>query len=443
MKTARILLCILLALMILLEQPQLTKGCGVLKSRTALLSENRFGNSYGNAYVLNKQHNVNSNIPVYDIIYNLNMGENHFLNPSVYYEQLLPLKLMPPAREGYNFAGWYSDSSYRHPVSEITDCSGGNRVLFAKWTKKISNSNNIQLYSYASGTLTRAPEKKLANMDYRVLENLDIPGMPYTRYQDYQDQKIFSIDQCPQGLCVTEDFILVTSYSTGDRGQYGGLYIFDRLSGEYLVTVSMRKGSHLGGIAYDGKNLWVCHSNYQTIERLDYAFMKKIAQYRPRRTVVLEEDRIEEYRVSNSPSCITYFNGKLWIATHTKFFQSVMKSYRYKDGQLAECEEFAIPDKVQGVAFDQNGHVYASTSFGRGKSSYIKVYESAYSLSKHPEKPAECIEMPPCSEEVAIAEDELLVLFESGAQKYMEGTDGLGKALAPLDHLIAVKLGSF
>ena len=51
--------------------------------------------------------------------------------------------------------------------------------------------------------------------------------------------------------------------------------------------------------------------------------------------------------------------------------------------------------------------------------------------------------MPPCSEEVAIADDELLVLFESGAQKYMEGTDGMGKALAPLDHLVAIRLGSF
>ena len=120
-----------------------------------------------------------------------------------------------------------------------------------------------------------------------------------------------------------------------------------------------------------------------------------------------------------------------------------MKSYRFHEGTLEECEEFAIPDKVQGVAFDDDGHVYLSTSFGREKSSYIKVYQSAYDLSKHPEKPAECVEMPPCSEELAIAGDELLVLFESGAQKYMEGTDGKGKSLAPLDHMVAIHLDSF
>ena len=413
---ARMMLCILLAVVLLLEQPQLTKGCGVM--------ERPLSPSVYDSSILDAANNLNSSIPVYHIIYNLNLGENHYLNPSVYYEQLLPMKLMPPKREGYNFAGWYTDSSYKHPLTGIEDCQNGNLILYAKWTKKISGTMNIQLYSYGAGSLTRSPEKKLSNMNYRILEDLDIPGMPGTRFEDYINNKLFSVDQCPQGLCVTEEHILVTSYSTGNHENYGSLYVFDRRTGAYLVTLSMKKGSHLGGICYDGENLWICHSNYRTIERLDYALVKEIARHQPGRTVELTQKH-EEYRVSNSPSCITFFSGKLWIATHTRFFKSIMKSYRYSGGALEECEEFAIPDKVQGVAFDEDGHVYLSTSFGRDKSSYIKVYRSAYDLSKRPEKPAECVEMPPCSEELAIAGDELLVLFESGAQKYMEGTDAV------------------
>ncbi len=431
---ARMMLCILLAVVLLLEQPQLTKGCGVM--------ERPLSPSVYDSSILDAANNLNSSIPVYHIIYNLNLGENHYLNPSVYYEQLLPMKLMSPKREGYNFAGWYTDSSYKHPLTGIEDCQNGNLILYAKWTKKISGTMNIQLYSYGAGSLTRSPEKKLSNMNYRILEDLDIPGMPGTRFEDYINNKLFSVDQCPQGLCVTEEHILVTSYSTGNHENYGSLYVFDRRTGAYLVTLSMKKGSHLGGICYDGENLWICHSNYRTIERLDYALVKEIARHQPGRTVELTQKH-EEYRVSNSPSCITFFSGKLWIATHTRFFKSIMKSYRYSGGALEECEEFAIPDKVQGVAFDEDGHVYLSTSFGRDKSSYIKVYRSAYDLSKRPEKPAECVEMPPCSEELAIAGDELLVLFESGAQKYMEGTDGKGKALAPLDHMVAIQLDSF
>ncbi len=434
MKLLRILLCILLVPVLLLEQPQFSKGRGAIVRPLSPSSDT--------ASVLDEKNNANSSIPIYDIIYNLNLGENHYLNPDVYYEQRLPLQLRPPEREGHSFAGWYTDSSYKHPITEITDCRGGNLILYAKWTKKISASMNIQLYSYGSRTLTRSPEKKLSNMDYRILEDLDIPGMPETRFEDYLTHKIFSVDQCPQGLCVTQEHILVTTYSTGDSDAYGCLHVFDRASGKYLVTLSMRKGSHLGGIAYDGESIWICHSNYRTIERLDYGLVRQLAEKEPGRTVELLHEH-EEYRVSNSPSCITYFAGRLWVATHTKFFQSVMKSYRFSDGRLKECEEFDIPDKVQGVAFDTDGHAYLSTSFGRGKSSYIKVYESAYALSSRPEKPAECIEMPPCSEELAIAGEELIVLFESAAQKYMEGTDGKGKARSPLDHMVAIQLDSF
>ena len=431
---ARSILCILLVFALLFEQPQLLKGRGVIEQPSPFLENDM------DAEI--ESHHVNSNIPVYSIIYNLNLGENHYRNPSFYYEQILPLKLMPPSREGYNFAGWYKDSKYKYPVDEITDCEDANLVLFAKWTKKISNSMNIQMYSYVARSLTRAPEKKLSNMDYRILENLDIPGMPATRFDDYDSKKIYSIDQCPQGLCVSEEFIMVTAYNTEHTDDYGCLHVFDRFSGEYLMTLSMKKGSHLGGIAYDGENLWICHSDDSTVERLDYALIQELAKHKPGRTVTLPDER-EEYRVSNSPSCITFFNNRLWIATHTKFFKSVMRTYRYINGELVEGEEFAIPDKVQGEAFDSQGHVYLSTSFGRAKSSYIKVYESAYALSKEPERPAECVEMPPCSEELAIAQEELLVLFESGAQKYMEGTDGNGKALAPLDHLVAIHLQSF
>ena len=434
MKMARIVLCILLVVVLLLEQPQLTKGRGVME-RPAVPSLNY-------KYSINELKNASGSIPVYDIVYNLNLGENHYLNPSVYYEQMLPIRLMPPEREGYNFAGWYADSSYKRPVTEVTDCKGGSLILFAKWTKKISDSTNIQMYSYVSGSLTRSPEKKLANMNYRILEDLDIPGMPDTRYQDYITKKIYSVDQCPQGLCVSEDYIFITSYSTDNRDNYGCLHIFDRRNGEYLATLTMKEGSHLGGIAYDGENLWVCHSNHRTIERIDYALVKEIASHKPKRIVEMPPEH-EEYKVSNSPSCITFFGGKLWIATHTRFFKSVMKSYRYENGGITAYEEFAIPDKAQGVAFDAGGHVYLSTSFGRDRSSYIKVYESAYALSRQPDKPAQCVEMPPCSEEVAIADDELLVLFESGAQKYMEGTDGKGKARTALDHLVAIHLDSF
>lgn len=40
--------------------------------------------------------------------------------------------------------------------------------------------------------------------------------------------------------------------------------VFDRETGEYMVTLGMDENSHLGGIAFDGDNVWVCNS-YETV----------------------------------------------------------------------------------------------------------------------------------------------------------------------------------
>ena len=63
-------------------------------------------------------------------------------------------------------------------------------------------------------------------------------------------------------------------------------------------------------------------------------------------------------------------------------------------------------------------------------SSYLKVYASLLALDKKPNGPKVKVEMPPCSEEVAIADDTVFVLFESASAKYFEGTDGMGKSPA-------------
>ena len=47
--------------------------------------------------------------------------------------------------------------------------------------------------------------------------------------------------------------------------------------------------------------------------------------------------------------------------------------------------------------------------------------------------------MPPCSEEIAIVDNNLYVLFESASSKYFEGTDGKGTSVAPIDKVLSGK----
>ena len=376
------------------------------------------------------------------LVYELNGGINSNRNPEVLEKENLPFTLDIPVREGYNFAGWYTDSAYRCKITEINRENAQNMVLFAKWTREIDNRYNVEMYSYRSGNVLSRNYKELKECSYAFLDDVKIPGMPSTREQDYLDNLISSETQCMQGLCFTPDYILMTSYSE-DTDCLGSLMVFDRESGDYLVTLGMKKKSHLGGIAYDGSNIWICHSNSRTLERIPYEYVQKIAEDAP--GYCIDASALsDEYELKNTPSCITCYGERVWVGTHTKIFGSEMLSYSYDEESdtLTAFSRYNIPSKVQGIAFDRNGQVYLSISYGRNNSSYLKVYTSLLSLTKHPDEPQVKVEMPPCSEEIAIADDNIYVVFESASRKYFEGTDGNGASSSPIDKVLEVTVAS-
>jgi hypothetical protein len=280
----------------------------------------------------------------------------------------------------------------------------------------------------------------LKDLDYSFFDELDIPGMPDTKEEDLMNRYIFSLGQAPQGICLTDAFVLISSYSTEDDCM-GELMVFDRESGDYMVTLGMDENSHLGGIAFDGENVWVCNSYERSIERISYDFIELMA-YENTGDVVDARDVVDEYPVENTPSCITYYGGRLWVATHRQLVNSEMVAYYLDETNetLKALSEYKIPAKVQGIVFDEEGGVYLSTSYGRSASSYLLHYSSVIALSTNPSRPAKRVEMPPCSEELEVYGDSLYVLFESAGEKYLEGTDGKGKSLSPLDKLLVIPL---
>lgn len=375
------------------------------------------------------------------LAYALNGGEYNE-NPLVIPEEDLPYQLAVPEREGYNFAGWYTDSSYRYKITEINCLNARDMVLFAKWTPAIDNFYNVEMYSYRSSKSVGSNNKELKECSYDFLENIEIPGMPSTREQDYLENLIASDAQCMQGLCFTEDYILMSAYSEKNDAK-GALMVFDRTDCEYKVTLGMREDSHLGGIAYDGENIWICHSSSKTLERIPYEYIQMIAEDEPK-CLVDASALTDEYHLKNIPSSITCYGDRIWVATHTKILDSEMLSYSYdkENDTLTAISTYRIPSKVQGVAFDENGAVYLSTSYGRNNSSYLKVYTSLLTLTKSPNQPSAKVEMPPCAEQIAVADGNVYVIFESASKKYFEGTDGNGKSSSPIDKVLEVNVAS-
>ncbi len=311
-------------------------------------------------------------------------------------------------------------------MPEDDDSSSGMSVVRRSMdeysTDAINNFLNVQNYKYNNSN-SEENNIHLKNISFSFLENVVLP-----------------VDMYPQGICFTEQYLMVTMYSTDDD-TLGVIKIFDKDSGEYLMSLGMDTKSHLGGIAYDGENIWVCNSSENTVERISYTFISEaVESYKGK--ILDVRNVVEGYEVHLVPSCITYHDGKLWIATHSKFRNSEMVSYVFDKDANTLCKRgvYAVPAKVQGIAFDESNRIYLSTSYGRKFSSYLKIYNSVKEMSKNVENFTKIIEMPPCSEGLAIEEEDIHVVFESASEKYLEGTDGYGKSLAPLDKILIIDM---
>lgn len=304
----------------------------------------------------------------------------------------------------------------------------------------ISNYESVMEYPYNIKTDFLQKKYQLKDLNFSFLEEVNIPGMPLTRISDFENKYIFDTGQCLQGLCFTDEFILITSDSDG-KGCLGELLVFNKETGEYLVTLGMDEDSHLGGITWDGENIWVCNSSNYTIERISYAFIQMIVVQKTG-TLLNVTNLMDVYEVDNSPSGIAYEDGCLWVVTHNIWSNSDMISYRFDkdENTLIKKNSYPIPAQVQGITFGEDQEVYLSISYGRRRSSYICKYMSVSAMAHNIEQYQMLIEMPPCSEGIAINEQMLYVLFESAGERYIEGTDGLGRSLCPIDKILIIDL---
>lgn len=76
----------------------------------------------------------------YTITYNLNDGTNATGNPATYNLKTETFTLENPSRDGYEFAGWFSDAEFNTPATTtITKGTTGDKTFWAKWTRPITS----------------------------------------------------------------------------------------------------------------------------------------------------------------------------------------------------------------------------------------------------------------------------------------------------------------
>lgn len=362
--------------------------------------------------------------------YELNGGNNSILNKSILREDSLPMELRNPKRKGYSFGGWYKEDTFEERVYRIVDFQDYH--LYAKWNLDINANQNVQDYTYQYN----GKEIPLKELSYHFLYSLDTPGNPKTRVNDLLEDKYSSEYQCPQGFCITPDYYVVSSYAM-ENDKLGALTLYDRKSQEYVVSLGMEASSHLGGVTFDGENLWICHSNTREVERISYDFVKRLAGISNQNFIDIS-GCFSRYKVDNVPSCITYHQGMLYVVTFRIYTPGVMYCYELKDNSLQLKEKILMPPKVQGIVLDEKNRVWISQSYGRNRSSHLLIYESIDALKKTMWSPAGSVEMPPGSEAVDFREGVCFVLFETASYKYYEGSDGMGTCRYPIDKILMI-----
>lgn len=121
----------------------------------------------------------------YTITYVLSGGTQNKENPSSYTITSKTITLKAPAKAGYTFKGWYSDSKFKNKVVTIAAGSTGNRKLYAKWS-----INSYQIVFKGNGALAGSvdPIKGIFGRNYTLnLNNFIRKGYNFAGWNTKKD----------------------------------------------------------------------------------------------------------------------------------------------------------------------------------------------------------------------------------------------------------------
>lgn len=247
-----------------------------------------------------------------------------------------------------------------------------------------------------------------------------IPGLANTNVGGFS-----STSMCPQGITFAGDYLLMTAYDIAKEEQ-SVIYCMNKKTGELLTTLILPTNAHVGGITYDGKNVWVTTGT--RISALWYSDIKDAARSgKPYAEVSFHS----VCKVGISASYITYYNNKLWVGSYDELSTTKLYNFYVDDFgtymELEKVDTMSMPTRVQGIAFTEDGLMILSRSCQlyaglRGYMRQIDVYQP--DLSQEGSGSIDlgsCVKfeyVPSMNEGIAINGGYLYVLFESAATSF-------------------------
>ena len=269
-------------------------------------------------------------------------------------------------------------------------------------TAQKTTQESAYTFEHQKLLLTLTPKVKKAAFVGRSLEidegTYIIPGLSATQSQIYGQKKTHDIctSMTPQGLTVTEDYVLVSAYCQ-TKTHNSVIYVIDKHTHKFIKEIVLRNKSHVGGLAYDpiNKNVWFCGMS-NGVPQVNAISMKNIESYcfQEKYLPISYCQSYDLYAISKT-SFLTYHNNSLYVGYFTKSGSSVLEKYDLIDGGVLKThfsengfdtldtpniplpsDTLVIEEQAQGVAFYKD-YILFSHSYGM-QSSYLRVYQNSY-----------------------------------------------------------------
>lgn len=257
----------------------------------------------------------------------------------------------------------------------------------------------------------------------------------------------------PQGICVTGQYVLITAYC-GEAKYKEGLkhmrahsankkllakershethnsviYVLAKESGRYLTTIVLPDRNHVGGIAFDGANIWIAKSTDNELSVLpasvlDAAVLSGEKSY----TLACYAENIP---LASKASFVFTHEGQVWIGVCTSrdVGLGMLRGYEIsgsladKDLSLSLVHQLEIPAYANGAAMaERDGSLYLAVNINKGrlKNGEVKLYEVELGESVRGTTHFLSSEvLPPLPEDICVDDGKVYTLFESGAAAY-------------------------
>lgn len=238
----------------------------------------------------------------------------------------------------------------------------------------------------------------------------------------------------PQGISIMKDYLVISLYDSSEVNN-SICYVLDK-RGKLINKVNLNNKIHASTLTFDKINelMWITGDNgtlyvYRANDFINQKALNPIYVLKDLSKNLYDYIDRDKRNISN----VFVTNDFLYIGNFFIHQSIKLKKYQIafdeqKNLELSYINDIKLPSKVQGISIeniDGIDYLFLSRSFKRLENSYLEVYKfdkniNDYTLTNNL---VYKVEMPPMLEQIAIEDNYVYSIFESGAKKYSDARD--------------------